>query len=122
MFRVTRKGDRRVDIDLAGKLDSDAMRVALDELNEQSIGIEQGRMLYRIGDFALPTLGAMAVELARLPQLFRLVRRFERVALVADQQWLRKLSELEGALIPGVDIKGFEPEQEAEAEAWLEAR
>ncbi|MBS7663176.1 STAS/SEC14 domain-containing protein [Pseudomonas lalucatii] len=120
MFRVSRKTANRIDVDFAGKLDRDEMRVALDELTQQSEGIEHGRMLYRIGAFELPTLGAMGVELSRLPQLFRFIRRFERMAVVADKQWLRKASELEGALIPGLTIKAFDSNQEAEAEAWLQ--
>ncbi len=120
MFNVTRKGDNRLDIELTGKLDSDAMKVALDELVAKGEGIENGRMFYRIGDFDMPTLGAIGVELSRLPQLFRFIRKFDRAAVVAGKQWIRKMGEIEGALIPGLTIKAFPPEEEAQAEAWLE--
>ena len=76
-------------------------------------------MLYRVNDFQLPTLGAIAVEFSRLPQLFGLIGKFDRAAVLADKNWVRKVSEIEGALIPGLDIKSFELDQEAEAEAWL---
>ena len=121
MFKVMRNGENRIDVEFSGKLDSAEMRVALDELSQQSEGIEHGLMLYRIGDFSLPTLGAVAVELARIPQLFRFVRRFDRMAVVADKEWVRKASELEGVLIPGLKIKAFDSIQEAEAEAWLQS-
>lgn len=120
MFQVTRNGENRIDVDFAGKLDSNDMRVALDELTQKSEGIEHGRMLYRIGEFEFPTLGAVAVELSRIPQLFRFVRRFDRMAVVAGKEWVRKASEVEGALIPGLQIKAFDLGQEAEAEAWLQ--
>ncbi|WP_324731280.1 SpoIIAA family protein [Pseudomonas paeninsulae] len=120
MFKVMRNGENRIDVEFSGKLDSAEMRVALDELIEQSEGIEHGLMLYRIGDFSLPTLGALAVELSRIPQLFRFVRRFDRMAVVAGKEWLRKASELEGALIPGLQIKAFDLTQEEQAEAWLQ--
>lgn len=120
MFKVLRNGENRIDVEFSGKLDSEEMRVALDELSHTSEGIEHGLMLYRIGDFALPTLGAMGVELSRIPQLFRFVRRFDRMAVVAGKEWVRKASELEGALIPGLQIKAFDLGQEAEAEAWLQ--
>ena len=119
MFTVTPNGTNRLDIDFSGKLDSDEMKVALDELASKSEGIEHGRMLYRIGDFRLPTLGAMGIELARLPSLFGLVRKFDRCAVLADQEWLKKISEIEGALIPGLDIKGFKLDDTEAAEAWL---
>lgn len=119
MFQVTRNGENRIDVEFAGKLDSNGMRIAIDELQQKSAGIEHGRMLYRVGDFELPTLGALAVELSHIPQLFRFVRHFDRMAVVADKGWVRKTSEVEGALIPGLQIKAFDPSQEAEAEAWL---
>lgn len=121
MFQVTRHGENRIDVDFAGKLNRDDMRAALDQLTQQSEGIEHGRMLYRIGNFSMPTLGAIGVELAHIPQLFRVARRFDRMAVVADKEWLRKASELEGALIPGLQVKAFDSVQEAQAEAWLQS-
>ncbi len=120
MLQVMRNGENRIDVEFAGKLDSNDMRVALDELSQKSEGIEHGRVLYRVGEFALPTLGAVAVELSRIPQLFRFVRRFDRMAVVAGKEWVRKASEVEGALIPGLQIKAFDLGQEADAEAWLQ--
>ena len=119
MFSVTANGPKRVDIEFSGKLDSDDMRAALDELESKTRGIENGRMLYRIGDFELPTLGAIAIEFSRLPSMFGLIKKFDRCSVLADQNWIKKISEIEGALIPGLEIKGFDLDQEAEAEAWL---
>ena len=119
MFRVVPNGPNRIDIEFGGKLDSDEMKVALDELVSKAKGIEHGRMLYRIRDFELPTLGAIGVELSRLPDLFRLIGSFDRVAVLAGKKWIQNASEIEGALIPGLKIKAFDLDEEAEAEAWL---
>ncbi|WP_277051586.1 STAS/SEC14 domain-containing protein [Zestomonas thermotolerans] len=119
MFQVNHKGANRIDVTLTGKLDSIQMRIALDELFRKAEGIEHGRMLYRIQNLEIPTLGALGVELARIPQLLRFLRRFERIAVLADREWLRKLSEIEGALFPGIQLRAFETGQEAQAEAWL---
>ena len=119
MFTVTPNGPNRVDIEFGGKLDSDAMKVALDDLAEKTKDIKNGRMLYRVNDFQFPTLGAIAVEFSRLPKLLSLICKFDRVAVLADKNWVRKASEIEGALIPGLDIKSFNLDQEVEAEAWL---
>jgi hypothetical protein len=119
MFTVTPNGTNRVDIEFSGKLDSDEMKIALDELESKTRDIENGRMLYRVGDFQLPTLGAIAIEFSRLPSMFGLIRKFDRCAVLADQKWIKKISEIEGALIPGLEIKGFDPDQESDAEAWL---
>lgn len=120
MFQVTQNGENRIDVSFSGKLDSNEMKFALDELLRKSEGMSHGRMLYRIGDFSLPTLGAMAVELSRAPELFRFIRRFDRLAVIAAKDWLRTASEIEGALIPGLTVKAFTPAEEAQAEAWLQ--
>lgn len=119
MFNISKPAPNRLNIEFSGKLDSNDMTAVLDRFIELSEGVEAGRMLYRIGTFDLPTFGAMVVELKRLPALLRIVRRFDKVAVLAEQGWLKKASEIEGALIPGLEIKAFAPAAEAEAEAWL---
>ena len=76
-------------------------------------------MLYEIIDFHLPSLGAIAIEFSRLPAMFGLIKKFDRVAVLTDKTWLKKASELEGVLIPNLEIKAFSREQREEAEAWL---
>jgi len=119
MFTVTPNGTNRVDIELDGKLNSDEMKQALDELVSKTEGIKHGRMLYTIANFELPTLGAIGIEFARLPRLFKLIGKFDRAAVLADQKWIRKIGEIEGALIPGLEIKAFARDDQATAEAWL---
>lgn len=120
MFKVTKIGSNRLDLTLDGKLTSEQMTNALDELAEKSRGISDGKMLYRVVNFNLPTLGAIGVEFSRLPALFTLVRQFSRAAVLTDRGWLKTASELEGYLFPGLEIKAFDLDQVAEAEAWLD--
>ncbi|QIB49846.1 STAS/SEC14 domain-containing protein [Pseudomonas sp. OIL-1] len=119
MFQTIRVNNHRLDVVFSGKLDSASMKVALDEMIQQAHGITDGAMLVKVGEFELPTLGAMGVEMSRLPQLFRFIRQFDRVAVVAGQTWVRKMSTVEGALIPGLNLQAFALDETAEAEAWL---
>lgn len=118
MFLVTRH-DNRLDISLHGKLDREAMKAALDDFAAKSAGIEHGVMRYDISGFEFPTAGAIAEEMSRLPLLFRMMRQFDRAAILADEAWLRRFSEWEGKLVPGMKIKAFRRDQDVEAEAWL---
>lgn len=122
MLTVTKPAPDRVDLELRGTLDADMMAAALDELVAKSEGLADGRMLYTIPEFAMPTLGAIAIELRRLPRLFGLLRRFKRCAVLSDAGWLRTAASIEGALIPGLEIKAFPLDQRTAAEAWLEGR
>ena len=119
MFKVIPNGINRLDIELSGKLNTEEMKIALDELESKSKDIETGKMLYEIIDFHLPSLGAIAVEFTRLPSMFGLMKKFDCVAVLTDKTWLKKVSEVEGQLFLGLEIKAFDRDQKEEAEAWL---
>jgi len=119
MFKISKIGQNRLDIELSGKLNSEEMQTALDELESKSQDINNGIMLYDVVDFHLPSLGAIAIEFSRLPSMFGLIRKFNKAAVLTDKNWIQKASELEGLLIPGIDIKAFNRDQKEEAESWL---
>jgi hypothetical protein len=47
------------------------------------------------------------------------IKKFRRAAVLTDKNWLKKMSEFEGAFFPGLEIKAFSRDQKIEAEAWL---
>lgn len=53
-----------------------------------------------------------------MPMLGRL-RRFGRVAVVADQAWVRAMTRLESALLPFVGYRVFPPGQRQQALDWV---
>ncbi|MGV6801862.1 MAG: STAS/SEC14 domain-containing protein [bacterium] len=119
MIEFIPKGPHRLDVKLSGKIDADDMRTGLDDYLEKAKDITDGVMLYTVENFEMPTFAALTVELGRLPKLFGLIGKFKKAALVADESWIRTIAEVEGALIPGLKIKGFVPEQAEAAEEWL---
>jgi hypothetical protein len=121
VLRITRNGENRLDIEMSGKLDSEGMKIALDQLVRKSENIQHGKMLYEVIDFHLPSLGAIGVEFSRLPSMFGFMRRFARAAVLTDKTWLKRVSEFEGAFFPGLEIRAFDIDKKTEAEAWLEA-
>ncbi|MDH7943746.1 STAS/SEC14 domain-containing protein [Pseudohongiella sp. SYSU M77423] len=121
MFKVERVGPKRLNMEFSGKLDSTEMEMALDEIITHSEGIEDGEMLFEIPEFRFPTPSAMAVEFSRLPAMFRVIRRFNKAAVLADETWVQRVSELEGMLIPWMRIKAFKLSEKPVAEAWLSA-
>lgn len=119
MLKITKPSSNRVDLELSGPLDSASMSKGLDELLEKSEDISNGLMLYTITDFSMPSLGAIGVELQRLPKLFGLLGKFDRCAFICDESWLRTAAEIEGKLFPGIDIKSFQSNEADQAEKWL---
>ena len=120
MLKITKPAPNRVDIEVSGRVDSDEMANGLDDLLDKSEDVNEGIMLYRITTFAFPDLGALAVEMTRLPKLFGLLGRFVRCAVLSDAAWIRTAAEVEGALFPGLDIKAFDLTDGDAAEAWLQ--
>jgi hypothetical protein len=120
MFKISKPSANRLDIELSGTLNAETMRTALDQLLEQSEGIKDGKMLYRINDFEIPTMGALVVELQLMPKLFSLVGKFGRCAVLSDAAWIRTAAEIEGAIIPSLEIKAFPLSAAQAAEDWLD--
>ena len=119
MFKVTANGINRLDIELSGKLDAEEMKIALNEFIEKAENIKNGTILYDIIDFHLPSLGAIAVKFSQLFVLLALMKKFDRVAILTEKRWLRKIGELEGVLLPNLEIKAFTRDKKVAAEAWL---
>jgi hypothetical protein len=72
------------------------------------------------------TQGISGLELASLPHyfgrampLFGKLNRFGRVAVVADQAWVRVGTQIESAMLPMVSYRTFEPDERDLALAWV---
>jgi hypothetical protein len=72
------------------------------------------------------TQGIDGIELSGLPSymqrampLFGKLDRFGRVAVVADQAWVRAGTRLESALLPGIRYRVYMPDERDEALAWV---
>ena len=65
-------------------------------------------------------LTALPQHVSRALPLFGKLDRFGRVAVVADQAWMRIGTRLESALLPSVSYRVFEPDRRDEALAWVE--
>jgi len=62
--------------------------------------------------------GALPSYAARAFPLLGQLRGFGRIAVVADQAWLRAATRVESALLPGISYRTFLPDQRAAALAW----
>ncbi len=64
-------------------------------------------------------LSGLSSYAARAMPLFGKLTHFGRVAVVADQTWVRAASRIESAALPFISYRVFEPDQRAEALAWV---
>lgn len=120
MLTITPHSQNRIDMTLDGKINAQQMSTAIDEFVEITKNIEHGKMLYRLENFHIPSLDAIGIKLSQLPRAFRAVRKFSRIAVLCDTQWIRTVSEIEGMLFPGMDIRAFSLSEQEAAEKWLD--
>lgn len=69
-----------------------------------------------IDGIELPALG---VHLARATPLFGKLAHFGRVAVVADQVWVRAATRIESAILPFIAYRVFGPADRDAALAWV---
>lgn len=119
MLTVEKTGPNRIDLTLDGKLDDAEMMAGLEALIAGLVDVDNGVMMYRIRNFTMPSLGVLTAEIMSLPSIWRMLERIDRCAVISDVGWIRMAAEFEGAVIPGLAIKSFKPDDEAAAEAWL---
>ncbi|HET9335826.1 MAG TPA: STAS/SEC14 domain-containing protein [Sphingomicrobium sp.] len=66
-------------------------------------------------------LSGLSSYMKRAMPLFSKLGRFGRVAVVADQAWIRFGTRLESALLPFISYRTFTPDRRQEALAWVQA-
>ena len=64
-------------------------------------------------------LSGLPAYVARAMPLFGKLGRFGRVAVVADQTWVRVGARIESALLPFISYRTFTPDQRDAALAWV---
>lgn len=66
------------------------------------------------------TLTGLPAHFAHALPLFGKLARFGRVAVVADQAWMRAATRLESAMLPNISYRVVEPDERDAALAWVQ--
>jgi hypothetical protein len=64
-------------------------------------------------------IAGLGAYIARAMPLLGKLDRFGRVAVVADQAWIRAVTRIESAILPHISYRVFEPEDRDAALAWV---
>lgn len=99
--------------------DFDAMLARLDAAMAREGAVHIFAEAYGIDGIALTGFPGY---MARAMPLFGKLSRFGRIAVVADQAWVRMATRIESALLPYVSYRVFMPGQREQALAWVEGR
>ena len=119
MFRLLDCPDDVIAVEVSSKIrgtDLDAIMDRLDHVmaNHEKVHVYvETRSIEGIEISGLPSYAARAMP------LFGKLNRFGRVAVVADQAWVRLGTRLESALLPNISYRTYMPEEREEALAWV---
>lgn len=64
-------------------------------------------------------LAEASAQFRHVGQMLRRAHEVERCAVITDSDWLRNSAKVEGAVIPGLKIMAFAPEERESAGRWL---
>ena len=96
--------------------DLDAIMDRLEALMENHVKVHVFVETHQIDGIELTSLPGY---MARALPLFGKLDKFGRVAVVADQAWIRAGTRLESAMLPNIKYRVYEPDERAEALAWV---
>ena len=118
MIEIHETGSKRLDVVVRGTLDERAVEAAAAELDAR---LEDGTaLLFDLREYDGITAHGLAKDLAETVRLVGRLAGSRRIALVSGQRWLRVGARVDGAVLPGAEVRSFEPDGVDAARAWLD--
>ena len=122
MIEILDSPDDVIAVRVSHKITGDALNTIMNRLEE--IMAEHDKIHVFVETQAVDgiELSSLPTYCARALPLFGKLRRFGRVAVVADQGWIRAGTRIESAMLPFISYRTFLPDQREEAFAWVTGR
>lgn len=108
-----------IGVRIAGKITGGDLDAVMNRLEEAMNHHEKVHVFVETSAIDAIEITALPSYIGRAMPLFGKLGHFGRVAVVADQAWIRMATRIESAILPFISYRVFEPEQRAEALAWV---
>ena len=105
-------------VKISGKVQSADMPQVIDLAETMGKGPKKDNLVFDIENVEGFDWSVLGEELSHLPAMMRMLTRLDRIAVIADQSWLRTAARLESALLPGVTYEVFSRDKAEQARAW----
>ena len=122
MHQFIESKDDVIALEVADKITGADLDAIMDRLDQVMARHEKIHVFVESREISGVELSGLPGYMARATPLLGKLDRFGRVAVVADQAWVRAGARIESAILPFIAYRTFEPEQRAEALAWVEGR
>lgn len=118
MHEFIKSPDDVLAVEMTGTITGDDLDVIMDRTDEIMSRHRKIHVYVETHGIDGLQISAMAHHMSRAFPLFGKLDRFGRVAVVADQAWMRIATRLESAILPNISYRVFEPHEREEALAW----
>ncbi len=106
-------------IDMSGKITGEDLDAVMDVLDRAMANHDKVHVFVETKTIGGLELSSLPGYLTRALPLFGKLHKFGRIAIVADQAWIRAGSRLESAMLPNMAYRVYMPEERDEALAWV---
>jgi hypothetical protein len=111
--------DDAIALRLSGEVSGDDLRRVMDRVDQYMAGTGKVHVFVETAGIDALAIRGLPSYIARAMPLLGKLDRFGRVAVVADQPWVRFATRLESAILPGISYRTYLPEERDEALAWV---
>lgn len=118
MLEVLPAPDHVVAMRVSGQVDKDDIERGIAAVEEALARQERIAVYAEIGMSGM-TPGAFARDLGYGLRHLRELRRFARMAVVTEQEWVRRIVQVQGRILPQIEIRTFAPGERGEALTWV---
>ena len=118
MIEIIPAGDDLIALKVEGSISGADLDIVMDRLDAALARAEKVHVFVECHAISGLELQGIPNYASRAMPLFGKLNRFGRVAVVADQAWLRLATRLESAILPFISYRVYEPERRDEAFAW----
>jgi hypothetical protein len=119
MITYTSLSPRALEAVVEGRVTKEDVREAFARMDGLMTHSDKVDMLADVRGDVHIELAAIGEEMRHLSQVWRMIGQMDRVALIADQAWIRTIGTIESHLLPGIDYRVFDRDQAAEARAFI---
>jgi len=119
MFEYLAAGDDVIAMRSTGRMTRDDVDGFMDRLDASLAAREKTHLFAEVVDFSGLDPELIGETLKRTPSWFSNLRKMGRIAIVADQDWIRWLAKAESMVLPHVSYETFKPHERDRALAWV---
>ncbi|RYE58435.1 MAG: STAS/SEC14 domain-containing protein [Rhizobiaceae bacterium] len=105
---------------IGGKLEGTELDAIMDRLEPMLENEAKTHVFAETAAITGLAIGGLSRYMGRAMPLFGKLGKFGRIAVVADQAWIRWAAKAESLVLPHISYRTFTPDCRAEALAWVQ--